>query len=105
MLGMLLMAAVGPSAAELSALETRTVAKGATVRTNVWGHSQDLGPRVQARNVQCAQIARGRFSCSFESRRSNGPFKDDFGAWTPRQEVLAKDGLGGWRIEPRPPAP
>jgi hypothetical protein len=105
MIEMLLMAAVGPTAAELSALETRAVAKGATVRTNVWGHSQELGPRVQARNVACVEAARGRFACTFEARRSNGPFQDDFGAWTPRREVLVKDGFGGWRVEPPAPAP
>src|SRR5690242_15158845 len=103
MIWMLLMAAAGPSAAELSTLETRAVAKGVTVRTNVWGHPQELGPRVQARSVTCVEAARGRFTCTFESRRSNGPFKDDFGAWTPRRETLVRDGLGGWRIEPPPP--
>jgi hypothetical protein len=101
---MLLMAAVGPSAAEISALETSALA-GQAVRTRTRGHPFDLGPRVQARNVKCVEQARGRVACAFESRQSNGPYKSDFGAWTPRNEILVRDGLGGWRIEPAKAGP
>ena len=96
---MLLMAAVGPSAAEIAALETSALADQ-TVRTRTRGHAFNLGPRVEARDVSCAEQARGRVACTFESRKSNGPYKTDFGAWTPRREILVRDGLGGWRIEP-----
>jgi hypothetical protein len=96
---LLMAAAVGPSAAEISRLETSALA-GEAVRTRHRGHPFELGPRVEARNVVCAEAVRGRFDCTFEARRSNGPYKTDFGAWTARHETLVRDGLGGWRIEP-----
>jgi hypothetical protein len=105
MIELLLLAAAGPSAAEIARLETSAVAAGKTVYTHREGVQYALGPRVEARNVSCTQESRGRFSCTFESRQSNGPYKTDFGAWTPRRETLVRDGLGGWRIEPAKAGP
>ena len=96
-----MMAAAGPSAAEIATLETAVAARGHTVSSRRDNTRFDLAPRVQARNVQCAEQARGRFSCSFESRSSTGPFETDFGPWTARHETMVRDGLGGWRIEPQ----
>jgi hypothetical protein len=104
MLWMLMMAAVGPSAAEITALETAVAARGHTVSARKENHRFDLAPRVQARNVQCVEQPKGRYFCSFESRNSTGPFEADYGPWTTRHEIMVKDGLGGWRIAPQAPA-